>query len=212
MKSALLASIALLALPTFALAQSETPAAEAPATETPATETATPEPTVPVEEGLAAWEKIYAVTSHPRCANCHVGEDNIPVWSGPSYGKRQPHGMYISGGESRIGAEFIPCQTCHMETQSDEPHTAPGAPEWHLAPVEQQWIDRSSAEICAQFKDPARNGDRTLEDMAVHVRDDKLVAWGWEPGGDREPAPGSAEETYRAIETWAAAGAPCPQD
>ena len=209
MKSALLTAFALLALSSVSLAQSE---GEPAAPETPAASETPAEPALSREEGLAAWDKVYAVTSHPRCANCHVGADNIPVWSGPSYGVRQPHGMHISGGESRIGAEFIQCQTCHMETQTGEPHAAPGAPEWHLAPVEQQWIDKSSAEICRQFKDPEMNGDRSLEDMALHVRDDELVAWGWKPGGNREPAPGSAEETYQAIETWAAAGAPCPDN
>ena len=29
--------------------------------------------------------------------------------------------------------------------------------------------------------------------VAVHVRDDPLVGWGWHPGAGREPAPGSAE-------------------
>jgi hypothetical protein len=72
------------------------------------------------------------------------------------------------------------------------------------------WFGKSSAEICAQIKDPARNGGRTLQDVALHVRDDKLVGWGWAPGADREPAPGSAEATYQAIENWTAAGAPCP--
>ena len=36
-------------------------------------------------EGLEAFSRIYEVTSHPRCANCHVGDDNRPRWSGPSY-------------------------------------------------------------------------------------------------------------------------------
>lgn len=72
------------------------------------------------------------------------------------------------------------------------------------------WFGKSSPEICAQIKDPARNGGRTLADVALHVRDDKLVAWGWTPGTDREPAPGSAESTYQAIESWMAVGASCP--
>lgn len=169
------------------------------------------EPSPTRAEGLEAWNEVHAVLSHPRCANCHVGPDNIPVWSGPSYGERQPHGMNIDAGDSRIGAEFIPCQTCHMETRSDRPHAPPGAPGWHLAPVEMQWIDKSSAEICAQLQDPGRNGGRTLEEIALHVRDDALVGWGWTPGGTREPAPGSAEQTFRALQSWAAAGAPCPE-
>lgn len=195
-RSSLIAAIALFA--TAASAQDA--AAPQPATT----------PAASAKAGLAAWDEVYRVASHPRCANCHVGADNLPVWSGPSYDKRRPHGMNISGGESRIGAEFIPCQTCHMETQTGAPHAAPGAPHWQLAPVEMQWIDKTSAQICAQFKDPAMNGGRSLDEMAVHVRDDALVAWGWKPGGTREPAPGSAEETYQALKVWEAAGAPCP--
>jgi hypothetical protein len=32
--------------------------------------------------GTAAWTPVYEVFSHPRCANCHVGQDNVPdvVW------------------------------------------------------------------------------------------------------------------------------------
>jgi len=72
------------------------------------------------------------------------------------------------------------------------------------------WFGKSSAEVCAQIKDPARNGGRTLDEVAVHVRDDGLVAWGWNPGPGREPAPGSAQTTFEALSAWAAAGAPCP--
>ena len=60
---------------------------------------------VSTEEGLAAWARIYEVASHPRCANCHVGKDNLPMWSGPGYGETRPHGMNIDAGLSRIGAE-----------------------------------------------------------------------------------------------------------
>jgi len=65
-------------------------------------------------DGLAAWDRIYQVASHPRCANCHVGESDRPMWSGPTYGKARPHGMNVQAGESRIGAETIPCRTCHV--------------------------------------------------------------------------------------------------
>jgi hypothetical protein len=74
------------------------------------------------------------------------------------------------------------------------------------------WWQKSSKEICEQVKDPARNGNRTLDEIALHVRDDDLVGWGWQPGTGREPAPGSAEETYQLLRQWSAAGAPCPAD
>ena len=43
-------------------------------------------PALAQDPGLAAWSKIHEVFSHPRCANCHVGPDNMPIWSGSSYG------------------------------------------------------------------------------------------------------------------------------
>src|SRR5262245_23087442 len=80
------------------------------------------------DAGLAAWTRIYEVFSHPRCANCHVGPDNLPIWSGPSYGpKARPHGMNINAGESRVGAEYIACSSCHTKHNSQLAHGPPGA-------------------------------------------------------------------------------------
>lgn len=172
-----------------------------------------PETQVDREAGLAEWETIHAVFAHPRCANCHV-EDDRPRWSGAHYGATRVHAFNVRRGddESGMGNAGLRCTTCHFEANAPVLHGPPGAEAWHLAPVEMAWFDKSSAEICRQIKDPARNGGRSLEEVAVHVRDDGLVAWGWDPGPGREPAPGSAEETYRAIERWSAAGAPCPED
>lgn len=161
--------------------------------------------------GLEQWDAIFKVFSHPRCANCHTADDH-PRWSGESYGKTRFHGFNVRRGSdgSGFGNPGLRCTTCHQETNSPVPHGPPGAPGWHLAPPEMVWFEQSSAAICAQIKDPARNGGRSLEEIAVHVRDDALVGWGWAPGPLREPAPGSAEETFQAIEKWSAAGAPCP--
>lgn len=163
--------------------------------------------------GLAEWEKVYAVFSHPRCANCHV-EDDRPRWSGPHYGAAHHHGFNVQRGAdgSGFGNPGLRCTTCHFSSNSSKLHGPPGAENWHLAPAEMVWWQKSSAEICAQIKDPERNGGRTLEEVAVHVRDDGLVGWGWAPGPGREPAPGSAEETFAALSAWAASGAPCPQN
>lgn len=169
------------------------------------------EPVVDRQRGLAEWEKVNAVFSHPRCANCHV-EDEHPRWSGPHYGGTRFHAFNVQRGDdgSGFGNAGLRCSTCHFETNSEVLHGPPGAENWHLAPTEMVWFGKTSAEICAQIKDPARNGDRSLQEVATHVRDDALVAWGWDPGPGREPAPGSAEETYEAILAWEAAGAPCP--
>ena len=113
---------------------------------------------VSVEDGLVAWARIYEVASHPRCSNCHVGADNLPMWSGPSYGRTRPHGMNINAGDSRIGVEYVPCGTCHGVNDTGgnpEPHMAPQvAMTWQLAPVEAEWFGRDSREVCTQLRDP----------------------------------------------------------
>lgn len=169
--------------------------------------------TDPAGAGLADWKEIHAVLAHPRCANCHV-EDDRPRWSGAHYGATRVHAFNIrrGGDESGFGNAGLRCTACHFERNSPVPHAPPGAPHWHLAPAEMAWFDKSSAEICAQIKDPERNGGRTLDEIAQHVRTDALVAWGWEPGPGREPAPGSADELFATMESWARNGAPCPED
>ena len=174
------------------------------------------EGSVSIEEGLAAWERIYQVASHPRCSNCHVGESDQPMWSGPSYGATRVHGMGIRAGESRIGAETIPCRTCHVTNETggnDKPHAAPQVAEaWRLAPVEADWFGKSSEEICAQLRDPELNGERTFLEIAGHLGHDVILHWAWEPGGGREPAPFSLQEHANDVLAWGVAGQPCPQD
>jgi hypothetical protein len=147
-------------------------------------------PAIAQDDGLLLWGKIDEVFSHPRCANCHVGPDNVPMWSGASYGpKARPHGMNINGGQSRIGAESIACGTCHASPNSALPHGAPGAEEWLLAPVEMQWFRTPSVDICAQIKDPSRNGGRTLAAVAEHVERDRLVHWDGLRDSEESPRP-----------------------
>ena len=167
------------------------------------------------DEGLAAWGRIYEVTSHPRCSNCHVGASNTPMWSGPSYGKARPHGMNVNAGDSRIGAETLLCSTCHVERSglNDIPHAAPQvAMAWQLAPVEAEWFGKSSDEICAQLRDPERNGGRTALELAQHLDHDLILHWAWAPGGGREPAPYSLQEHIDDVLAWGAAGFPCAAD
>jgi hypothetical protein len=176
------------------------------------------EGTVSKEEGLAAWARIYEVASHPRCANCHVGKDNLPMWSGPSYGETRPHGMNIDAGLSRIGAEYVLCSTCHVNSVAtdrgnEEPHAAPRvATIWRLAPVEAEWFGKRSNDICNQLRDPARNGGRTYKNIARHLDHDVILHWEWNPGGNREAAPYSLQEHVDDILRWGVAGLPCDGD
>jgi len=171
-----------------------------------------------LESGLAAWARIYEVASHPRCSNCHVGADNLPMWSGPSYGETRPHGMNIDAGQSRIGAEYVLCSTCHVNAAATQrgnaqPHAAPRvATLWRLAPVEAEWFGKSSQEVCNQLRDPERNGGRSYQELANHLGHDVILHWAWQPGGTREPAPYSLREHMDDILEWGAAGLPCDGD
>jgi hypothetical protein len=174
---------------------------------------------VTFDDGLLAWGRIYKVVSHPRCSNCHVGKDNIPMWSGPSYGTTRRHGMNINAGESRIGAEAVLCSTCHTTSAAgnDTPHAAPRVNlPWHLAPVEFEWFGKSAPQICAQLRDPKRNGGRSALALAEHLRDDShhggFVQWGWNPGGGRDPVPFTLQDHVNDVLAWGAAGMPCPTE
>lgn len=169
--------------------------------------------------GLEAWARIYEVASHPRCANCHTGPSDRPMWSGPSYGEPRVHGMNIRAGASRIGVEFVQCSTCHTTKDSDwdnanaAPHAAPRvAMGWALAPAEAHWFGQSSEAICAQLRDPDRNGGRDMVELAEHLNHDLILHWAWHPGGGREPAPYSLQDHVDDLLAWGVAGMPCPQD
>jgi len=164
-------------------------------------------------DGLAAWKRIEAVVTHPRCANCHVDARAIPVWTLPGEPKSRAHGMNIHGGESRIGAG----STCHMtSTQPNDP--APSPPHagiaWELAPVEFIWVGKTGTEICAQMKDPKRNGGRDAVGLLEHLRHDAsqsgFIPRGWTPGAGRATPPGTFEDHVKDMAMWGAAGQPCP--
>lgn len=162
-------------------------------------------------EGLAAWDRIHVVVSHPRCTNCHVGAQTEPMWNGLGYGNRA-HGMAVVADETRIGAETTPCRTCHVTSgaPNDVPRAAPHieAP-WQLAPVELGWLGKSAAEICIQLRDPARNDGHDIAGLMDHLRASPFVAWGFAPGAGRSAPPGDVGALTRDVAVWGAAGSPC---
>ncbi len=177
------------------------------------------EGSVSVAQGLEAWGRIFEVTSHPRCSNCHTGPSDRPMWSGPSYGRTRVHGMNIQAGESRMGIEHLQCSTCHTTKDTDwdnanaKPHSAPRvAMDWALAPPEAHWFGQSSEQICAQLRDPSLNGDRDMLELAEHLDHDLILHWAWTPGGGREPAPYDLQSHVNDLLEWGTAGMPCPQD
>lgn len=163
-------------------------------------------------EGMAAWERIYAVASHPRCTNCHVGPGQEAMWEGLGYGAGTPHGMGVKADESRIGAESMPCRTCHITATrpNDTPHAPPQIDDaWRLPPVELGWHGKESAALCAQMRDPDRTDGMEIADLVDHLLTSPFVAWGMVPGGGREAPGGTAEALAEDMRLWGAAGSPC---
>jgi hypothetical protein len=101
------------------------------------------------------------------------------------------------------------CAACHQD-RNLELARVPGAPNWHLAPPEAAWSGRTPEQICEQLKDAHRNGGKTLQQIVDHAAHDELVAWGWNPGHDREPAPGSQQIYGQLMQGWLDTGAHCP--
>jgi hypothetical protein len=75
---------------------------------------------------------------------------------------------------------------------------------------EMAWEGKTLAEICAQIKDPARNGNRSVDALIEHIGEDHLAGWAWAPGYGRQPAPGTQKEAGDLVEAWVHTGAVCP--
>ena len=160
--------------------------------------------TDPAERSRALFVEAGKVLQHPRCLNCH------PVGERPSQGEDvHPHLPPVVRGVDDKGAVGMRCTTCHQDANY-EPSRVPGHPLWHVAPVSMAWQTRSLGQICAQIKDPRRNGGKSLAAIHEHMAHDSLVGWGWMPGGNREPAPGTQAQLGALIAAWIETGAACP--
>ncbi len=161
------------------------------------------------ERSAALFEEMGKVLTHPRCLNCHPKD-------GPTQGDdMHPHEPPVIRGDADFGAPGMNCTTCHSSENFETTgvggiESIPGHEPWSLAPVEMAWVDLSLGEICAQLKDPERNGGRSLEELHEHMAEDGLVGWGWDPGAGRTPAPGSQELFGELTRAWIDTGAACP--
>ena len=152
----------------------------------------------------ALFVEAGKVIMSPRCLNCHPNGDR------PSQGEdMHPHLPLVVRGPDDKGATALRCMTCHQGANFDTAGV-PGHPLWHLAPKSMAWQTKSLAQICTQIKDRKRNGDKSLAQIAEHMGHDSLVGWGWNPGGNRTPAPGTQKQLGELIEAWIASGASCP--
>ena len=152
----------------------------------------------------ALFTELGKVLTHARCVNCHPAGDRPRQTDA-----RRLHQPPVTRGPDGLGLPAMRCPICHQNANFD-PGRVPGNPIWHLAPREMAWESKTLAEICTQIKDPARNGNRTLEALVEHIGTDHLVGWAWAPGYGRQPAPGTQKEAGALVEAWVRTGAACP--
>jgi hypothetical protein len=158
------------------------------------------------DRSRALFLEATRVMLHPRCANCH------PAGDSPLQGDEGlVHDPPVARGAEDVGVPALRCDSCHQD-RNLELSRVPGAPSWHLAPRSMAWVGHSAGAICAQLKDPARNGKRTLEAIVDHVTHDALVAWVWAPGHGRTPVPGTQARFGALVDGWVKTGAECPLD
>jgi len=165
--------------------------------------------TDPIVRSKALFEEAARVLTHPRCMNCH------PATRLPTQGDdMHAHVPLMMAGDSGFGPDGMACTTCHgsgnRSIVGSRIKSIPGADPWLLAPASMAWQGLSIGQICAQVKDPERNGDRSLDDLIHHMGEDHLVAWAWHPGEGRTSAPGTQAEFGALVAAWVASGAECP--
>jgi len=158
------------------------------------------------ERSLALFQEVAKVIQSPRCMNCHPATDR-PTQTD----KMRPHIPLVVRGDGGVGAASgLNCSTCHHEANFDAANV-PGNPKWALAPIEMAWQGKTLGQICVQIKDKERNGGKDMAALIHHMAEDELVGWGWNPGGNRTPAPGTQKQFGELFKAWADSGAVCPK-
>jgi len=158
------------------------------------------------ERSRALFVEAARVLTHPRCINCHPNGD-VPH----QRDSMELHDPPVLRGPDDHGVVGMECTSCHQDR--NQPHTrVPGAPKWAVAPIEMAWVGKSLAHICEQLKDRNRNGGKTLGEIVEHNTHDPLVAWGWDPGAGRQPAPGTQKQFGALFQAWMDTGAECPKE
>lgn len=168
------------------------------------------------EAGLAAWQQVYSVLTHPRCVNCHTSTAH------PEQGDdRHRHLFNVVRGPEGKGVPGFNCATCHQSANANSTGV-PGAPNWHLAPLSMKWQDDddnifSSATLCRSLTDHAKNGSRDGAAILRHHEEEPLVLWAFQPGRRRDGTerslpPLTHEQFVAATRAWVNAGTPCPQN
>jgi hypothetical protein len=180
----------------------------------PRSQQSAPPPTTGTD-GLAAWQQVYSVLTHPRCINCHTAT-NYPQQGDD----RHRHFANVVRGPRGKGVPALQCITCHQEANADSTGV-PGAHDWHLAPLSMKWQDLndqvlSSSEICRAITEGSKNNNRDGAALLKHHEEEQLVLWAFQPGrridgSMRTLPPLTHDEFVTATRKWVEAGTPCPQ-
>ena len=166
-------------------------------------------------EGLAAWQQVYAVLTHPRCVNCHTATSH------PEQGDdRHPHLFNVVRGPQGQGVPALTCATCHQRANADS-SGVPGAPGWQLAPLSMKWQDLNdhilpSSAVCRTVTDRSKNHNLDGAGLLTHHEEEPLVLWAFQPGRSvdgtaRATPPLTHDEFVAATRAWVDAGMPCPK-
>jgi hypothetical protein len=160
------------------------------------------------DRSRAIFAEIGKLLTNPRCMSCHPAGDH-PL-QGADHHEHRPRVWRSDAG--KVGTH---CVECHSDTNftlhgAATYQSIPGHPRWGLAPLSMAWEGKTIGDICRQLKDTSRNGGRDLAMLQEHVAKDDLVAWAWNPGLGREPAPGSQESAGKLVQAWIDSGAQCP--
>ena len=168
------------------------------------------------DEGLAAWQQVYSVLTHPRCINCHTAT-NYPQQGDD----RHRHFANVVRGTTGHGVAALRCATCHQDANADSTGV-PGAHGWHLAPLSMKWQDTndkifSSAEVCNALTDQSKNNHLDGPGILKHHTSEALVLWAFHPGrnidGTMRTLPSLTHNQFvEATRKWIDAGTPCPQN
>lgn len=161
-----------------------------------------PPVTLSADEGLTAFADIYAVSTHPRCMNCHPDGD-APMQGDDSH-------EHTFGITRFSPLEGVHCSACHAPAGVGD-GAAPLPPAdaiWSMPPKAMAFQNRSPAQLCNQLKDGAVNGGRGFTGLAHHIEEDHLLITSWHSG--RAAPPISHEELVQRFITWGRAGGPCP--
>ena len=166
-----------------------------------------PRATAATSNDGSLFTALVPVLRHPRCMNCHSKGD-FPRQGDDGH----PHTMGVRRGPAGMGVTAEKCSTCHQDHNLGDTHLPPGAPGWHLPPPNMPmiWQGLTDGQLCESIKDPKQNRGRNLAQLVEHLTEDKLVAWGWNPGAGRTPVPMPHDEFSANVKQWQAAGAPCP--